>query len=92
MNADETYRKAHHDLSNTIQQQVNLLCVLVAEVEPEPLNWGIIGNLNHVSELLGQAIEAVPAPATSKDDDFEELMWHEQHEENRRNRQMVRGI
>jgi len=87
MNADDTYRKAHHDLMNHINAQINLLCVLVREVEVEPLNWGIIGNLNHVSEVLGQAIEAVPARA-SVDDDTD---WLEQDAENRRNREMVRG-
>jgi hypothetical protein len=87
MTADETYRKAHHDLMNHLAAQVNLLCVLVREVEVEPLNWGIIGNLNHVSELLGQAIEAVPARASVDDD----AAWLEQDAENRRNREMARG-
>ena len=88
MNARETY----HARVNTINAQISLLCLLIQEHGNGDRTWGAAGDLGHVSEVLQEIIDFLPAHVpTEADVELIERAWNEAHEEAQRNREMVRG-
>ena len=87
-------RIAYHQRINTINAQISLICLLIQEhgVGRER-TWGACGDLGHVSEVLQEIIDFLPAHVpTEADVELIERAWNEAHDEARRNREMVRGI
>lgn len=89
-----TARKAYHDKINELNARINLLCVLIREhgAAIDNRHWGHVGDMERVRELLGQAIEAVPAPPTNYNNALIDRAYQEMEDEARRNRRMARGV